>query len=184
MAIDELQESMEEANIPITNNVDVTLVLPIGDTEITSLPTDLVEIQDLLERDTGANDWIPMRKVTFIPENIRAGNSLTYWSWQRQTLQFIGALGNKELKMNYIAKVQASVTDENDQINIINAKSFLSYRNASLCAEFIGENKTRADSLNQYAVLAIQRMLGINVKGQQGMPVRRRPFMSGYKSRR
>ena len=57
------------------------------------------------------------------------------------------------------------------------------YRTAALCSSFIGENQSRADQLNIAASLAIDRMIEVNVKGGQGIVVRRRPFMAAYKSR-
>src|SRR5436853_974776 len=75
IAIDELQEILEENNVPITNEVSSTLVIPIGTTVISftsspALPSDLIEIQALYERLNGTtNSFIKMERREFLPES-------------------------------------------------------------------------------------------------------------------
>jgi hypothetical protein len=63
---------------------------------------------------------------------------------------------------------------------LVNAKTALSFRVAGLASEFIGENPTRAESLNSNASNALERALNINIKSEQSIVTRRRPFRSGY----
>jgi hypothetical protein len=183
-AIDELLESMEENNIAVTNEVSAVLPLTALATLLTGLPTDIVEIRAIYERDAGIEGWIPVKKSEFLPLNLRQTNNLSFWTYQDNEIRFIGALGDKEILIEYIARIQVPIVDETTVISILNSKSFLAYRNAALCAEFIGENPSRAESLNAYASLALDRMLGIGVKSNQSVTTRRRPFMASYKARR
>jgi hypothetical protein len=48
---------------------------------------------------------------------------------------------------------------------------------------FIGENETRAGSLEMLATQALDRELGIPIKGRQAIVTRRQPFMGSYKGR-
>lgn len=189
IAAQELQEEMELANVPTTNKkssvfVITTAMTDIGGTTGPALPTDLIEIQGAYERLSGSNeDFQYMSKVEFLPPFTVLLESLVYWAWQGQVVNFLGATTTRDVRLDYIATFLPTIVDENTSIVLFNSKSFLTYRNSALCAEFIGENKTRADELNVFAGQALDRFLGINNKGRQSFPVRRRPFMAGYKVR-
>lgn len=187
MAIDEIQEIMQQHNVSMSNEVSAVIQLDAGETVLSNAhyPADLVEIREVLERDRGAadTDWAPVQKVTFLPEGARPTNNLRYWTWQDQELRFVEALANKDIKINYISRAQPAITNSSNMISLINGTSFLAYRTAGLAAEFIGENPTRAAQLNNFASIALDRMLSINIKANQGLVTRRRPFMLGYKRR-
>ncbi len=184
MALDELQESLEEHSIAITKAVSTVLNLAAGDTVLTGLPTELVEIQGIYERTTGTTGWSPLKKSEFLPVGLSPVSYLQEYTYQGQNIVFLAATQNKEIMIQYVGKTQDTIVDENSEITIINSKSVLTYRTAGLCAEFIGENPSRAQSLNGFAQMALDKMMGINVKGNQDLSVRRRPFMAGYRSRR
>ncbi len=188
IALDELQESLEQNNVGVTNSTSAIYTIAAGTFDIggagPALPADLVEIQALYERDSGTtDDFMMMSRTEFLPQIQVLTQWLTYWTWENQIIKFVGAISNRNVKIQYIANNIIPVTTSTSVITIINAKSFLAYRTAALCAEFIGENKSRADDLNVDASLAIDRMLGINTKGRQSITIRRRPFMASYKSR-
>ena len=87
------------------------------------------------------------------------------------------------MKIDYIRNLFTDVEDEESVLGVINCDSFLHYRIAGLCAEFIGENKTRADDLNTQAMGALERVTGIEAKGKQQIGTRHRPFRATWKSR-
>ena len=103
-----------------------------------------------------------------------------------RTIHFIpgGATGSVDVQIHYIKNVLQPVAVSTDQIDYDKAKMYLVYRNAALCAQFIGENKERSDELNGFAGLALQRTLGIATKGKQSIFTRRRPFQAGWRARR
>ena len=198
MAFDELQELFELNNIPITNQTtSPPITVPVGTVVIGSVsgigisgapnyPADLIDIQGVYERLSGSNDpFVPMHQREFLPhalDNIPT-ESLDYWVWQTQQIKFIGALTPRQVTIDYIAAIFVDELTDATVIGIINAKTFLYYRTAALCAQFISENPTRADQLNTFAILALDRVTGISVKGKQSIMTRRRPFMSAYKRR-
>jgi hypothetical protein len=188
IAQDELQEQLELNNVPMSNAVSAVIPITagtdsIGDTGDPALPTNLIEPKALYERTTGTNDdFILMTKVEFLPEVVIQLNELIYWTWQGQIIKFLGALSNQDVKIEYVAAVLNPITATSTIISLFNAKTFLEYRTASLCAQFIGENKERADDLNFNAALGLDRILGITTKGRQSIATRRRPFLSGYKA--
>jgi len=197
MALDELQELFELNNIPVTNQTAAFITVPIGIKAINpeigyppntppNYPRDLVEIQGLYERLGGTVDpFIPMTQREFLPHAIDdlPTQSLTYWIWQDQRIKFIGALADREVKIDYIKTIFPREVVASSSIGIINAKGFLYYRTAALCSMFIGENASRGEELNGLATLSLDRITGISIKGKQAIMTRRRPFMAGYKTR-
>jgi hypothetical protein len=188
IAIGELREALEQNNVQVTDSTNVSVIVPIGTTQIplVDLPTDLIEIQQLWERTEGctSEDYLSMTRLEYLPPYVVQTTCLVYWTWQNQILNFIGALIARQLRIDYVADVLPRITDPTDSISVINAKTYLTYRNAALCAEFIGENTTRATSLNGKSVEAFDRFIAINTKGKQAIATRRRPFMQGFRGRR
>lgn len=191
IALDELQETFEQNNIPVTNDTSAVIQVDAGVTEIgfstsPALPSDLIEIQFVWQRVRDTDPWVPLAPRTdFLPEYMQGVETpyFLWWAWQEQKIKLQAASGDNDLKLNYIKSIFAPVTAPTDVLGVINCATFLEFRTAALCAEFVGENKTRADSLNAGAVLALDRTLGIGTKGTQAILTRRRPFRQSYKTR-
>lgn len=197
IAVDELQEAMEANNVPASNEVSTIFVITtamkdIGGGTGPALPVDLMEIQGAYERSSGSTeDFQIMSKVEFLPPFTVLTEALIYWSWRTQVISFLGATTPRDVRLNYIGAVIPTIVDQNTNITLFNARSFLTFRTAALCAQFIGENKSRADELNLFAfgdpmkgtTGALDRFLSINTKGEQSIATRKRPFMSSYKVR-
>lgn len=186
IALRDFEELAQLNNIPVTNKVSVTLTVPAGTTALSdlttpALPTDLVEIQQLWESSNNSS-FIPMHRVDFLNPNLVNTNQFGSWAWSGNEIKLPSA-GLNYLKMNYISTLFSAIIDHNSSVQTINADSFLQYRTAGLCAQYIGENKERADDLNGNAQLAIDRILGIENKARQGVAIRHRPFRASYKSR-
>jgi hypothetical protein len=193
MAIDELVESLEESNSSPTNMTSTVIPLAVGEYRITypahvvtpHYPTDLVEIQTVGERDTGTqNPFVKLVKRDFL-QAFPVSYSLLYWHWEDQIIKFNpnGANVAKDIQLQYVRKGIGEAVNELSVIGTINAMSFLAYKTAALCSEFIGENKGRADALDIKAEAALERLTGINNKGRQQIMTRHRPFRAAYKAR-
>jgi hypothetical protein len=200
MAYHELEEEYQLANIPITNETSAVVNVAVGQTQLNptagyapntapNYPDDLIEAQQLWERLQGSSDpFVPMKQYEFLPHTMDPipSDSLLFWIWQDQRIFFnpSGALTAREVKIDYIKAIfLTELVNQNSAIDVINARSFLQYRTAALCAEFIGENKERAASLNESAIMSLDRALGIGIKGKQAITTRRRPFRASYRSR-
>ena len=192
MAIDELVELLEESNASPTNQTSVAITLPVGANKITPIehidaphyPIDLVEIQEVFERAAGSNEgYLKLNRREFVSE-FPIGNSLMFWAWEDQIIKFnpAGTFGPREVQLRYVGKTIAQAANELSVIGAINSRSYLSYKTAALCAQFIGENESRAAVLNAEAERASERMTGISNKGKQQMMTRHRPFRASYKS--
>lgn len=188
-AFRELEELYQANNVPVTNAQVENLIIEVGETDIGGptgppLPVNFIEPIQLFERTQGSNtDFIMMIHKEFLPTYNTPLNFLTYWSFENQIIKFIEATAIIEVRLRYVAKSFENIVDENSMIRITNTRTFLGYRTAALCAEFIGENAERAQSLNIMAQLAVDRILNITTKGRQNIATRRRPFLAGYKNR-
>lgn len=197
MALDSLQENFELNNIPITDKTSAAIVVNAGVLTINPVdgvgagaapnyPADLIEIQQLWERLNGSNDpYLPITKKDFIPHDLEVTpiDSLGIWAWINQRITFIGATTARQVKIDYICSIFPDLIDQDTVIGIMNAKSYLQFKTASLCSQFIGENPTRAANLNNEAEAALDRVLGVGTKGRQAQSIRRRPFRAGYQRR-
>lgn len=195
IALDELQELYELNNIPVTDEVSAILDVPKSTTRINYigtlpvLPANLIEIRQVWESDDGTTTFTPMDKKDFIPHNLDGieRSSFGIWAWNGDEIKLPSCNVAKDLKLDYIRSIFATpilIGSINIDISIKGIKTFLGYRTGGLCAQFIGENKTRADELNGFATMALDRALGINVKGKQSITTRRRPFRSSLRTRR
>lgn len=193
IALQELQEELELNNVPITNKKAANITINAGVEGIggggsnPSLPVGLIEPIELYERTVGSTySFIQMTKCDFLPVNQVPTAFLMFWQWAGDVINFIpgGATGAVEVQIHYMRDIFQNIANSTDAIDYNRAKTFLMYRTAALCAEFIGENKERSDELNGFAGLALQRTLGIATKGRQSIFTRRRPFMAGWRARR
>lgn len=194
MAIDELVESLEESNssptnqttsTPIIVSIGVNKITPIENAALPHYPADLVEIQGVGERMAGSQDqFVTLGRRDFLPV-APPNNSLLFWIWEDQIIKFNinGALTAREVQLKYVRQAISQAASEASVIGAINARSYLSYKTASFCALFIGENETRAQALDDQANKAIERLTGINNKGRQQIMTRHRPFRAAYKMR-
>ena len=195
IALQELEEHFQLNNIPVTEETSAVILMNAGSTEIVyngglgipTLPSDMVEPAQLWESPAGQDSYIPMTKKQYLPHNLDGipANQFMYYVWQSQKIKVLAATGDIDIKIDYIKQLFGTqVVNESSLINVINAKTFLEFRTAGLCAEFIERNQPSADSLNAYASLGLDRATGIGVKGTQNIMTRRRPFRAGYKSGR
>lgn len=195
--LQELQELFELNNIPVTDTVtSAAIAVDAGEEAIgfepaivvpgtPYLPDDLVEPKVFWVSARGENQYVNVQRLDFLPrwqEGVEV-NQITSFVWQSQELRFLPANADNDVKLDYIRSLFTPFTDEDDEVTVINAESFLEYRLAGLLAEFMAENPTRAQSLNNDASLALDRALGIGTKGRQAINVRHRPFRSAYKRR-
>ena len=200
MAIEEFSDLMSEANTPFsnlssTNGVAAPIIVGVGVSWLLSpedptpgaakYPPDLIEIQEIGERQQG--DVGPFRRLPRkeFQEIFPIANSLLYWVWERGTVRFNppGANTIMEVQLKYTYQGINYVATENDMITYIGSRTYLAYKTAAYCAMFIGENETRAAVLEDQAEKALERTIAISNKGRQQIMTRHRPFRAAWKAR-
>ncbi len=198
MACEELSNECQINNIPSTQQQAAAITVVAGQNRIVPVtdpdgtlpkyPYDLIEIQQLWERQAGTGmEFMPMTKFDYIPhwwESDPPTSNLECWAWLSQEIRFgaFGATTDIEVKIDYIKTLFPSTITPNTVIGIIGCLDFLSYKTAGLIAKYSGENPTRADSLLEDANQKLWTLLGIGTKGRQSIAIRRRPFMAAYKN--
>lgn len=191
MALTELQEHFQLTNIPITNETSAAITIPVGTTEIIPFdegpgvhyPQDLIDIVEISERDAGSDDnFIPLTRKNFLDSDTDR-QSLAVFVWEGQKIKFPEVTTAREVRIKYIKTLFPRITNHAALLGVMSAESFLFYRTAALCTRYIGENPTRADSLDSDATGALDRVTGIGTKSKQSITTRRRPFMASYKRR-
>lgn len=189
MALKELEEIFEQNNIPVTNEESAVIVVPsgtsvIGFTTTPALPANLIEIQELWESETGQDRFLPVDKREFlIPTSNLERSFFGVWAWIDQEIHVYDLITDRDIKIDYIKSLFATITSAElaDNMTVINGHGFLYYRTAGIMADLIEENAARADKLNNFAVAALDRSLGIGTKGKQSIVFRRRPFRANYR---
>jgi len=198
LALQELREIFELNNIPVTQSTSAVIQIDAGVTLILynasgtstnpKLPDDMVEPGQLWERNRNINPYIPMTKRDYLPHDLEGiqTSEFIYYTWNSQQIEVLPSTQNNDIKIDYIKQMfpNANATvDQTTQINVVNCMTFLQFRVAALCAEFIERNESTAQAQNSMAVLALDRATGIGVKGKQNIQTRRRPFRAAYKRR-
>lgn len=200
LALDELQEIYEQNGLPITNETSAAITIPsssankkivtdIGFDTTPSLPSDLIEIQQLWESPTGLNQWTEVIKKEFLPNYLKDGTQISQflvWALEHGRIKLITANQNNDLKIDYTASIFSTpiqIKDINVNLPYSNIKTYLEFKTTALCAMFIAENETRAQALDSLAGTALTRALGIPIKGMQSVITRRRPFRFSFKHR-
>jgi len=192
MAIDELIEALQETNSSPTNMTSVVITVPVGTNKITPTenaagphyPIDLVELQEVSERASSNEGFIPLIRRDFVT-SFPATQSLLYWAWEDQCIKFnpSGATSPREIELKYVRQAIQQAATEAAVIGTINTRSYLAFKTAALCTQFIGENETRAALLDGKAEIALDKLITINNKGRQEIVTRHRPFRAGWKLR-
>lgn len=194
IALRDLQEIFETANVQYTNATSIEITVPAGTTEIgvsggpPQLPTGLIEIQNLWERQAGVDPWIPMVRKEFLPYDLDGPriSQFLIFVYENGRIKVLAANQDNDLKIDFIKDMftlPINIAQIDIQLPFNLCQSYLEYRGAQLCSMYIGENPTRAEALGLDAQLAIDRALGIYSKGRQSISTRRRPFRAGFKSR-
>ena len=192
IALQELQEHFELNNIQSTQLTSRVINVPAGVVEIAfnaapqpELPSDMIEPQQLWEREEGIDPFVPMARRDYIPHNLEGTPTgrFSFYVWEQNVIKFLECNRDNDIKIDYIKDLFTPLVDENSLINCINGATFLEYRTAALCAEFIERNQANANALNAYAVMGLDRATGIGVKGKQTILTRRRPFRAAFKKR-
>jgi hypothetical protein len=166
--------------VPVTNATSAIIPFPAGSTSLnlTQLPSGLTEIRGIHQKQAGSGDeYALIPKRDYLPPlddtNI---TFITCWAWMEQVAEFTPTNNDLSLKIDYVKSIIPKITAPTDLIHIINSLNYLGYRTAALAAFYVGENETRAASLDTQAEKEWDKIEGISTKGRQSIAVRRKPF--------
>lgn len=190
LASQELQEIFELNSLPVTEQSSAAIPVNAGITELRfnapsqpRLPDNLIEPQQLWESNRDNNSWIPMTRREFIPHVLEGveTNQLTFWVWQQNVIKFLSSNQDNDIKIDYIGSLFPKYIRSDTIIPVQNAVGYLAYKTAELIADMVEHNPDRAQSNGTRALMSLDRISGITIKGKQQIQTRRRPFRAAYK---
>ncbi len=190
LAMQELQEIYELNSLPVTEQSSEAISVVAGVSELLfnapsqpRLPDNLIEPQQLWERNFDTYPWIPMTRKEFMPHSLEGieTNQFMYWVWQQNKIKFLTSNQNNQIKIDYIGSLFPKYVRSDTIIPVQNAVGYLAYKTAELVSDMIEHNDARAQSNGARALLALDRISGITIKGKQQIQTRRRPFRAAYK---
>jgi hypothetical protein len=177
----ELLAKFQLNGIPVVKEESTATLVSALATSITN-PTDMQTPIKLSEY--GVNETIdnaiPMTQVEFIPTR-QQETTLRYWSWQQQQILLLGATVNRNVLIYYIKKLDPP-THLNDKLSIDQAELFIGPRTAAIIAASTGDT-ARAQGCDNMAAANLSLVIRAQVKNQQNLPVRRRPFSYAVRRR-
>ncbi len=127
------------------------------------------------------SNTLPMTLKDYLPRVERQAN-LRYWAWINETVQFLGALEDRTVHLYYIKSLSTPMT-LGDPLGIYLSEAFLGPRTAALALNSIRDFSS-ASAKDKIAEQALDRLVRTAGKGQQSLPVRRRPFSYSMRNRR
>jgi len=172
----ELQTKMMLNGLPVLKEASIAIPVSQGTTFLgdgSGLPTDFIYPIELHERPSGSGDlFTPMDERAWEPDT-KPAEALQVWVYREEQVKFLGATTNREVRIRYM-KGLTRIVDGTSPIGIIQSVGFLASRTAAIAALLLGANPSRAQALDVDAQVNLADVLGILVKQQQGMGIRRR----------
>ncbi len=136
--------------------------------------TDLIEPVTLWERSSGSSDnFQQCQQKSWEPE-ISPMSSIVYWDYSGELIYVLAPTTNREVKVRYNASIPIPVADD-DLLGFTFAELYIAPRTAALAARSIGSRTAYID-LTQLANERLETVIAANIKGQQALPVRRKPY--------
>lgn len=177
-----LQDILIEHGSPIFKTTFAPITVVVGRVSLTygtgvgTLPDNFVSPLKLWERTPGETDaqFRLMEEKEDLPK-IDQFSDLTYWTWNEESIGFIGATSIREVSIEGYKRLPTLI-EISDLISISFAKSYISAATAAQCALSISHNPTLAESLTIIARQKLDKMISRYVKKDQSLPVRRRGF--------
>jgi len=137
-------------------------------------PLNILEPISMMERNPGedAEFFQDMIKVNFLPE-VDQDEDLVYWTFNQQTIAFLGATQTKEVMLRYRGSITTPIM-VTDQIGVIYGSRFLGPRIAALALDSVGRS---SKSLAKLAEDNLYKIIQRAVKDAQ-RPVSRKGYRS------
>jgi hypothetical protein len=175
MVMEDLDQQLTLNGNPINLISEAEIDVPLGDIAL-SLPAAFFLPISLMEKgDTDTKFWPMTQRADVTQLQLDQTNVLGYWDFRHNGINFIGSIVDRTVKLTYWRQL-AELIDEDSLVEVASAKNMLALKTAALCAENIGGNEQRANRLEARSGIALDTLLSLGTKNNQGIRVRRRPF--------
>lgn len=189
-AFEELEAELYLAGIPIINQQNVIMLIPaynisandgfpLDMSTLPGYPKDMIMPIWCKERWPGQEwrDFVDMVETDFPPVTT-TDVYLRYWNWTGGKIFLMGALNDVQLLLRYQRFLPLPGINT-DSISVPLGQLHLCFRTASLAAASIpGQQQVAADFDNR-ATVNLDKIVRMNIKQQQNLPTKRRPYHRG-----
>jgi len=155
--------------------LSVVITIPANSKVIPVPPDNLFVIQKIEEAAVGSTDFVQMHERAWEPNTVPS-TVLGSWVFRESKVQLIGATVDRDIKLYYIANNVGTISGAGSTINLTNALPVYAARVAYLAAQFKGRNKEAARALLGLYGQRLVSYITIEIKSQQGVTYRRRPY--------
>jgi hypothetical protein len=183
MVMRELESKLRLNGSPLTLKNEIEILVTAGDDAL-SLPSDFfipIRLSEKSSSDTLYTKMTPKANVGDL--EIVPNTTLSYWDYRESNINFIPATADRQVKLEYY-KFLDEIVDEDSLSEVASARNYLAHTTASKCARYIGKNREVANDLLVEAGDMIDTLISQEVKNNQSLRTRRRPFRMGYRSAR
>lgn len=178
-----LQLALVQNGVPIITEISLIMSVPAGTQDLSTCinyPQNLVWPIWLKERMPGQTwqDFVDMTEVDYLP-NINPSTELVWWTWNQQTIRFLGAIQDREVHLRYRGGlfIPAEVTDT---IGPFWGELYLSFKTAALAVGSVFPlNMDRLNMLEGQAARNLDDLLVTAALESQNLPAKRRPYHRG-----
>jgi len=162
---------------------EVSSIIPVTAIDpVIALPTDFVQAISMEERALGTTDgFFPVTESDW--DQTLNVDSIMYWNWREEGLKINAPRIDREVRLRY-RKGLTAITTENSNIPILLSKPYLSAKCAANASAFGASNTERAAILNNEANVELAMLINSEIRNQQGIKFRRRPYGAGRRARR
>jgi hypothetical protein len=190
-AFEELEAELYLAGIPIINSQNAIFTVPAYDinanngvpldlSTLPAYPKDLILPLSMKERAVGDQwrDFVDMIETDFTPITTIDRN-LRYWTWYQGKIIVMGCLQDRQVLLRYQRFLPIPGLNT-DSVIVPLGQLHLSYRTAALAALSQPMMRQLGMDLDQRAQINLDKIVRMNIKQQQNLPTKRRPYHRGY----
>lgn len=142
-------------------------------------PTDFVQPISIEERVFGSTDsFMPLTESDW-GEDLST-DDIQFWVFREGELNINPPRTQREVRLRY-RKTLLTITSQNSNISVMLSKPYLSAKTAANASAFGAANAERASILNSEANECLSMLISSEIRNQQGIKFRRRPY--GYSRR-
>lgn len=177
MALEELEEELDVYDVAPLRNESIIILVAIGDTILTQMPTDYIEAVALFERVQGSSDyWTEVRETDWVDANLNnVSDMILNWAPRGGQIRITPPKSPREVQLKYLKGLTEAVST-GTTLDITGTLRFLGLVTARNAARDAGNSITKANSYERDISKAKDSLVRRLSNEQQGLGVRRRPY--------
>jgi hypothetical protein len=162
---------------------EVSAIIPVNALAPTiDIPNDFVQAISVEERAQGSPDAFQLTTESDWEVDFKS-DAICYWNWREDSLKINSPNIPREVRLRYRKGLQP-IIGEGSNITILLSKGYLSAKCAANASAFGASNVERASILNTEASECLNLVINSEIRNQQGVRFKRRPYGHARRARR